>query len=139
MRCPFSSRGLVLSAATTLLTACVLSACSSGPKAEAGAVSTAGERPAIGLSFSQTYLTIENHTGVPLIDGQIDIVPAGLMAPFHTTLSRIEADGKQDLPFNRFRGSDGTQFRRGIAKARRVRITATDINGRQYRQELPFN
>ena len=139
MRCPSVSRGLVLSAAATLLSACVLSGCSSSPKAEAEAIGTAGDRPAIGLSFSQAYLTIENHTGVPLVGGQIEIVPGGLMPPFRTTLSRIEADGKQDLPFNRFRGNDGTEFRRGIARARRVRITATDINGRQYRQELPFN
>ena len=139
MRCPLASRGLVPLAATSLLTACVLTGCSSGPKAEAGAVATAGDRPAIGLSFSQTYLTIENHTGVPLTGGQIEIVPVGLLPPFHTTLTRIEAGGKQDLPFNRFRGNDGTEFRRGLTKARRVRITATDITGRQYRQELPFN
>jgi hypothetical protein len=130
---------LVLSASAALLTACVLSGCSSGPKAEAEAVGTAGDRPAIGLSFSHAYLTIENHTGVPLVGGQIEVVPGGLMPPFRTTLSRIEADGKEDLPFNRFRGNDGTQFRRGVGRARRVRITATDINGRQYRQELPFN
>jgi hypothetical protein len=125
--------------AAALLTACVLAGCSSGPKAEAGAVGTAGSHPTIGLSFSQTYLTIENRTGVPIVDTQIEIVPGGLMPPFRTTLSRIEADGKQDVPFNRFRGNDGTQFRRGVGRARRVRITATDINGRQYRQELPFN
>ena len=139
MRCPLVSRGLALSAATALLTACVLTGCSSGPRAEAGAVGTAGNRPAIGLSFSQTYLTIENHTGVPLVEGQIEIVPVGLMPPFRTTLTRIEADGKQDLPFNRFRGSDGSEFRRGIARARRVRISATDLTGRHYQQELPFN
>jgi hypothetical protein len=139
MRCLLHSRGLVPCAAFTLLAACLTTGCSSGTKAEAGAVATGGEAPAIGLSFSQTYLTIENHTGAPLVAGEVAIIPAGLVRPFRASLPRIESSGKQDVMFNRFRGSDGTEFRRGIARARRVRISATDINGKQYQQELPFN
>jgi hypothetical protein len=139
MRCLLISRGLVLSAAFLLLAACITTGCSSGTKAEAGAVATNGNAPAIGLSFSQTYLTIENHTGAPLVEGEAAIIPVGLMAPFRASLPRIEASGKQNVMFTRFRGSDGTEFRRGIARARRVRISATDINGKKYSQELPFN
>jgi hypothetical protein len=139
MRCLLQFRGLVLSAAFTLLAACFTTGCSSGTKAEAGAVATDGEGTAIGLSVAQTYLTIENHTGAPLVEGEVAIVPSGLLPPFHAPLPRIETAGKQDVMFNRFRGNDGTEFRRGIARVRRVRITATDINGKKYQQELPFN
>jgi hypothetical protein len=138
MRCPFRARGLVVFVVFALA-ACSLAACSSGTKAEAGSVATNGEAPAIGLSFSQTYLTLENHTSAPIISGDISIVPVGLMPPFHTSLPRIEPGAKQDIMFNRFRGNDGTEFRRGVARAKRVRISAKDINGTAYQQELPFN
>ena len=139
MRCLFISRGLVLSAAFTLLAACSLAGCSSSTQAEAGAVGTAGGNSAIGVSFAPTYLTIENHTGAPLVEGELAIVPSGLMPPFHASLPRVESSGKQDVLFSAFRGNDGTTFRRGVTRARRVRMTATDINGKKYQQEVPFN
>ena len=138
MRCLLLFRGLVLSAAFTLLTACVLTGCSSSTRAEAGAVGTAGSS-AIGVVFTPTYITIENHSGVPLVEGEVTIVPSGLMPPFHAPLPRVESNGKQDMLFNAFRGSDGTSFRRGVIRARRVRVTATDFNGKKYQQEVPFN
>ena len=139
MRCLHVSRGLVLSAAITFLAACSLAGCSSSTKAEAGAVGTAGAGSAIGVAFTPSYLTIENHSGVPLVEGEVTIVPSGLMPPFHAPLPRVESNGKQDMLFNAFRGSDGTSFRRGVIRARRVRITATDFNGKKYQQEVPFN
>ena len=139
MRCLFISRGFARSAAFTLLAACSLAGCSSSTRAEAGAVGPVGGSSAIGVSFATTYLTIENHSGVPLIEGEVTIVPSGLMPPFHAPLPRVESSGKQDLVFSAFRGTDGTSFRRGVIRARRVRITATDINGKKYQQEVPFN
>ena len=139
MRCLFVSRGLVLSAAFTLLAACSLAGCSSSTRAEAGATGTTGNSSAIGVAFTPTYITIENHSGVPLVEGEVTIVPSGLMPPFHAPLPRVESSGKHDMVFSAFRGADGTSFRRGVIRARRVRITATDINGKKYQQEVPFN
>src|SRR5262245_44602974 len=139
MRCLSVSRGLVLSASFTFLAACAQAGCSSGTRVEAGAAGTSGGSAAIGISFSPTYLTIENHTGTPLVEGEVAIVPSGLMPPFHASLPRVESSGKQDRLFSAFHGNDGTPFRRGITRARRVRITATDINGKKYQQEVPFN
>ena len=139
MRCLFDSRGLVLSAAFTLLAACSLAGCSSSTRAEAGAVGTDGASSAIGVAFTPTYVTIENHSGVPLVEGEVTIVPSGLMPPFHAPLPRVESNGKQDMLFSAFRGNDGTSFRRGVIRARRVRVTATDFNGKKYQQEVPFN
>jgi hypothetical protein len=93
----------------------------------------------IGVSFAPTYLTIENHSGAPLVEGELTIVPSGLMPPFHTPLPRVESKGKVDVLLSNFRGNDGTSFRRGVIRARRVRISATDINGKKYQQEVPFN
>jgi len=139
MRCLLLFRGLALSAAFTLLAACSLTGCSSSTQAEAGAVGTVGGSSAIGVAFTPSYITIENHSGVPLVEGEVTIVPSGLMPPFHAPLPRVESNGKQDMLFSAFRGNDGTSFRRGVIRARRVRITATDFNGKKYQQEVPFN
>jgi hypothetical protein len=39
---------------------------------------------------------------------------------------------------NIFRGSDGTPFRRGVVRARRVRISAKDLAGKVYERIVPF-
>ena len=91
MRCLCDSRGWVLSTTIALMAACSLAGCSSGTKAEAGGVGTSGDASGIGVSFAQTYLTIENHTGAPIVDGEVAIVPGGVMRPYRTALRRIES------------------------------------------------
>jgi hypothetical protein len=136
MRCPLRVRGSATAAA--LLAAAIAAAgCSSGDPAEAGAVGTSGTP--LTVTLSQTYLSVENRTGVPIVEGEIQIVPRGVMPPFRTRLSRIEGSGRQDLMFNTFYSKDGTPFRRGVTRARSVRITAIDVTGRKIDQEVPFD
>ena len=36
----------------------------------------------VGITVSQTYLTIANRSGSAIADGQIELVPAGVLAPY---------------------------------------------------------
>jgi hypothetical protein len=138
MRCPLRFRGFVPAALFLSLAAFPLAACSSGDSAEAGAVGTAASDPLV-VTFSQMYMTIENRSGVPIVDGELQIVPRGVTPPFRTRLPRIEGSQKREMPYNQFYSRDGTPFRRGVTRTRHVRITATDVTGKKFDQEVPFD
>jgi hypothetical protein len=161
MRCPTGSRGVVsrahahrrtrariatpafiragLVCASLSLAALTAAACSRGETTEAGAVGTTGAGAPLGISVAQTYVTIENRTTLPLVEGVIELMPGGVLQPFRTPLTRIEAGDKRDFVLNNFRSADGTPFRRGATRARTVRVTATDVTGNKYEQTAPFN
>jgi hypothetical protein len=82
-----------------------------------------------GVTVSSMYVTVENRTGTALVDGRVEIIPAGRAVVF--TDSR-------DIMLNVFRGTDGTPFRRGVIRARRVKVTAKDLAGKVYEREVPF-
>jgi hypothetical protein len=136
MRCPFSVRVSTLHATLTLLALCAVASCSGGTP---GADGTTGGAPApFGVQISQTYVTIENRTGAAVVEGQVQIIPVGVLPPFVSALPRLEVGGKRDLLLTSFRGS-GTSFNRAIARARSVKITAKDLTGKAYEYEVPFN
>lgn len=137
MRCLVRFRGFVRIALSLSLAASAFAACSTGPQAEAGSVATSGAEP-LGISVSSTHLTIENRAGLPLLEGQILIVPRGVAPQFSVPLPRIEGNQKRDIVLSDFRSRDGTPFRRGITRARAVRVIATDISGKKYEHEVPF-
>lgn len=136
MCCPFGSRRLALLA--PLFVALSLTACSRSA-AESGATGTSGntDGPFV-VGFEPTYITIENRTGSPIVDGQVEIILTGPRPPFRAYLSRIENMNKTNVAFREFLGIDGTEYSRRLAKARRVRIKATDVAGRAYEMEVPF-
>jgi hypothetical protein len=138
MRCPLRFRGFVRIALFLSLAALPLAGCSSGDTAEAGAVGTSASDPLV-VTFSQMYMTIENRSGVPIVDGELQIVPRGVTPPFRTRLPRIESGQKRELLFNQFYSRDGTPFRRGGTRTRNLRITATDVSGKKFEQEVPFD
>jgi hypothetical protein len=122
----------------TVLAAALSAAACSDQKSEAGAVASAGASAPFGIELSQTYLTIENRTGSIVTGGRLEIVPGGVLPPFTAPLSRLEIGEKKPVMFNTFRGNDGTAFRRGVFRVRRLKLTATDFNGKTYEQEVPF-
>lgn len=140
MRCPSRLRISSLHATFALLAVCTAAACSGG-NSDVGATGTAGagsEAP-LAVEVSQTYITVENRTGAPLVGGQIEIIPRGILPPFKTLLPRLETGSKRDVLLNAFRGNDGTPFSRAITRARRVKVTARDQGGKVYEHEVPFN
>ena len=93
----------------------------------------------VGITVSQTYLTIANRSGSAFADGQIELVPAGVLAPYRLPMPRIESGATRDVQLDQFSGAGGARFRRGVARMRAVRITATDMTGKTYKQEVPFD
>jgi hypothetical protein len=138
MRCPSRFRGFLPFAVVLSVATLSASACTSGESAEAGAVGTTASDPLV-VTFSQTFLTVENRSGVPIVEGEMQIVPRGVMPPFRTRLSRIEGTGRVELPYSQFYSRDGTPFRRGITRTRNVRLTATDVAGKKFDMEVPFD
>ena len=90
------------------------------------------------VTVSQTYLTIANRSGSAIANGQIELVPAGVLAPYRMQMPRIESGATRDVQLDQFSGAGGARFRRGVARMRVVRVTATDMTGKTYKQEVPF-
>jgi hypothetical protein len=90
------------------------------------------------VTVSQTYLTIQNKAGSALVDGVVELVPSGVLAPYRTNLPRIEVGANRELLLDRFSGAGGARFLRGAARIRSVRLTATDLTGKTYKREVPF-
>ena len=137
MGCPSRVRASVLRLPVASLALCASIACAGG-NLESGAAGTAGGEGPFGLEVTQTYISVENRTGAPLVGGQLEIVQTGVLPPFRSNLPRLEVGSKQDLPLANFRDRDGTNFNRSMARPRTVRVTAKDLNGKEYQQEVPF-
>jgi hypothetical protein len=117
-------------AAIGLVAASVLAAC--GP-----ALDDDPQSP-IDVAVEQTYITIGNKSGSPLVDGTIELVPSGVLAPYRYSLTRIESGSNRQVPLDRFSGAGGARFLRGSTRIRSVRLTATDMAGKKYKREVPF-
>jgi len=104
-----------------------------------GAAAVDDPNAPVGVTVSQTYLTIANRSGSAFSDGQIELVPAGVLAPYRMQMPRIESGANRDVQLDQFSGVGGARFRRGVTRIKVVRITATDMTGKTYKQEVPFN
>ena len=131
MRWPHRNQGLVLFASILLMAALAVTGCGGAVEDEANAPFT--------ISVEQTYLTIGNRSGSAFSGGLIELVPSGVLAPYKMQLPRIESGATRDVPFDRFSGVGGAQFRRGVTRIKAVRVTATDMSGTTHKREVPFN
>ena len=136
MCCPFGSRGLAL--LVSILLAALLTAACSGSKSEAGSSGTTGADGPFAIALEQTYLTVENRSGSPIINGTVSIMTGSLRPPFTMALPRLENLDKRDFPLRNFRGNDGTEFSRQVARVQRIRITAVDLAGKKYEMDVPI-
>ena len=139
MRCPFRLGGSTLRVLLIGLAVCGGAGCSGGDP-RAGATGTAGAADApFAIEISQTYVTVENRTGGPLVGGEMEIIPGGVLPSFKAALPRLENGSRRDFTLRMFVGNDGTPFSRSIARARRVKVTAKDPLGKEFVYEVPFN
>jgi hypothetical protein len=90
------------------------------------------------LEPSQAYVTFTNRAGLPLIDIRISIVPYG-PTEFTRVVTRVENTARRQIPVNEFRSRDGTVFNPRVTRAKAVRLTAKDLNGKAYEAEVPWN
>ena len=125
-----------LSGAPSLVAGCALLTVVFAPACGGGAVDD--PNAPVGITVSQTYLTIANRSGSAFADGQIELVPSGVLAPYRTQMPRIESGANRDVQLDQFSGVGGARFRRGVTRIKLVRITATDMAGKTYKQEVPF-
>lgn len=93
---------------------------------------------AIGIQTSQLSILIENKVGMPLLDVDVAIVPVGGATQFNKRVGRMENAEKRDLRPGDFYGSDGTTFSLRVVRPKSVRVTATDLNGKAYKVEAPW-
>jgi len=92
----------------------------------------------IAVAVEQTYVTIGNQSGSALVDGTVELVPSGVLAPYRYSLTRIESGSNRQVPLDRFSGAGGARFLRGATRIRSVRLTVTDVAGKKYKREVPF-
>lgn len=121
---------LCLVAGCTQLVAFSVVGCAGAPEDEANAPFT--------ITYSETYLTIRNQLGSAITEGQIELVPGGVLAPFRASLPRIEPGASRDIRFNQFGGTGGARFDRRSTRIKLVRVAATDSVGTKHKREVPF-
>jgi hypothetical protein len=124
-------RSLVLAA--VLLSAAALAA---GCAEEGSAELAAADSPVL-VEPSQAYVTVTNRAGLPLVEVRVSIVPYG-PTEFTRVVTRIENTAKRQIPLNEFRSRDGTTFNLRVSRAKAVRVTAKDLNGKSYEAEVPW-
>ena len=135
--CRFRFRGgrgwnSAVPAATVLIGALVLSACSGG------AVSGQAKDAPIRIDASQLSVTIENKAGLALQDVEVGIVPIGGGPAFTHMIGRMDAGDKTESSVDEFRDRTGMRLSLRMTRPRAVRVTAKDLNGKNYNVEVPW-
>lgn len=91
----------------------------------------------IGIENTQLFVTITNKTGLALTNIRIEVVPAG-PASFSVVHSRLETGEKRDFPVGDFRGRDGTPLNLRVSRPRTIIVTAKDLQGKDYKEEIAW-
>jgi hypothetical protein len=89
------------------------------------------------IEVADDSVTVQNQTGNSLTKGEISIIPRGFPRPYTAILGRLSSGEKRTFVLSSFR-MDGTPFRRGVATGRAIKMTATDVSGKTYQREVPF-
>jgi hypothetical protein len=103
-----------------------------------GGVAAPADSP-VSVSTSQLFVTLENVAGQPLTDMTVAIVPVGGQTEYTKYFGRIESDEKRNISLAEFLGRDGTKFDLRVVKPRMVNVKATDLTGKAYDVDLPWN
>ena len=114
-----------------VLAAAVTSGCSGGE------VAAPVDSP-VAIEISQFSLTVRNVAGLPLSDITIGIKPGGVRPEYQKTLRRLGNGQNQDIPYAEFRGVDRNALDLQSVNPRYVHITATDLEGKEYDVQLPW-
>jgi hypothetical protein len=105
---------------------------------ETGAVGSTGTAPAaIAVSFQSSFITIENHAGLPLLDVVVTVKATNGLS-FSKPIGRLEDIARRDMSLSEMRSGDGTTFNTMFHKPREVVVTATDLVGKKYDVTVPW-
>jgi hypothetical protein len=97
-----------------------------------------GDVDKITVTQSQFDVAVTNTSGRALFDVKTEIEPAGPASHFSTIIPRMENGEKRVLPHNLFSDRDSVPFSARNVKASRITVTAKDIDGKEYRVEVPW-
>jgi len=103
-----------------------------------GTSSGAGGPALIEVEISQIYLTVTNKSGRALNDVRVFIEPIGGATVFSARVGRMEQGEQRDLSLGQFQGRDGTPFDRRTVRAKTVRVSGTDLDGKTVEAEKPW-
>ena len=104
----------------------------------ASGVPAQDENAPIAIQASQMSILIENKVGMPLLEVDVTIVPVGGATLFNKRVGRMENAEKRDLRPGDFYGRDGTTFSLRVVRPKSVRVSAKDLNGKEYNVEAPW-
>jgi hypothetical protein len=90
------------------------------------------------IETSQTSIAVQNRAGLPLTDVSVTLVPSGGIE-FGKTLPRIENSERREIPLGDFRSRDGSRYNFRSMRPKMVRLRASDVAGKRYEIEVPFN
>ena len=128
------SRTIRIAQALAVGTATILAA---GCSEQGSADQTAANAP-VSIQTSQLFMTVQTNTGVPLLALTVAIVPFGTSPEYTKFFGRLENSEKRDVALSEFRGRDSTPFSLRLVRPKAVHIRATDVNGKPYDCQRPW-
>lgn len=137
----FGYRRCSIRLARRLLMGVVMAGVAASASACAGQGSATGipENSPVRLEVSSMFISIQNQAGLPLTDMRVSIVPYGIAGAFTTSFARLDSTEKRNIMLGDFRGRDGTPFSLRAVRPKAVRIEASDVAGKKYEVEYPWN
>ena len=106
------------------------SACSRGP-------TVTGDEP-IQVQTSQFSVSVENRCGTRISNVTVEIVPYGAATSYSANHYGMQNLEKRDFFLNTFRARDGMALDLSVARMKLVRVSATDLNGKPIKVEVPW-
>ena len=112
----------------------------SGASSEGGAAGTSGEdgSSAVGVEISSGYVTVENRSQKPLVDTKIAIRSGSLRYAPKFQLPRLAPGEKRQVSLGDFQLPDGSKLYVNVRRPNEIFITAVDVDGKKYEQNLPW-
>ena len=129
-----SYRRAVLAKTLALIPIAVLATGCSGSGSAAAQVDA--NAPVL-LQVTQPYITVQNHAGMALSDVTVAVVSYGGVE-FIKSFPRMENAQRREISFGEFSSRDGTSFNPRFTKAKAVRLRASDVVGKKYEVEAPW-
>jgi hypothetical protein len=97
---------------------------------------TQGDDASIDVQTGSFSVTLENKSGVPLIDLKVAILAGGV--PYTHLVSRMEVAEKSELPLTAFSDRTGTTFNLRVMRPKTVTVTAKDLVSKEYKVDVPW-
>ena len=92
----------------------------------------------VAIEISPFFLTLRNVGDSALSNLTIGLKPGGVRPEYQMSLRRLGLGQDVDIPYADFRGVDRDSLNLQVVTPRSVHITATDVNGKEYDVELPY-